>query len=89
MNTIGHWNFPETQEEADTWAPVLTYKALHSRVLLVAKTRIEGAWAAYCVPVPGRSHEEEKHLWENEGVKLDVKLARAAFPQFEDVPYAK
>lgn len=89
MNKIGRWSFPETREEADAWQPVLTYTALHSRVLFVAETRIEGQWSAYCVPVPGKSHEDEKHLWENEGVKLSEKMARAAFGCFEDVPYAK
>jgi hypothetical protein len=89
MNKIGQWMFPETQEEADSWRPALIYTALHSRVLFVAKTRIEGMWCAYCVPVPGLSHDEEKHLWENEGVKLSEKLARAAFGCFEGVTYAK
>jgi hypothetical protein len=89
MKAIGNYEFPETLDEAYGWQAVTSYTAIHMRVLLVARTRVEGSWAAYCVPVPGHNHDEEQHLWRNEGVKLVESLARVAFPQFEDVPYAK
>lgn len=87
MNKIGGYSFPQTPEEADAWTPHITYTAIHTRVLLVAKTRMEGEWACYCTPVPGRSHDNEKHLWQNEGTKVREAVARAAFPQFAEIPY--
>jgi hypothetical protein len=87
MKKIGLCIFPETLEEADNWTPVLIYKPIHSKVLLVAKTRIEGTWSCYVTPVPGHNHDEEICLWENHGVKLHRLMAQAAFPQFNDIPY--
>lgn len=89
MKTIGYLKFPETPDEAATWKPHITYLPLHSRVLFVAKTRIEGEWACYCTPVPGMSHEEEKHLWQFDGVKVQESIARATFPQFVEIPYSE
>jgi hypothetical protein len=89
MKTIEQFQFPETPEEAATWKPVITYKALCSTVLLVAKTRIEGQWACYCTPVPGQSHDQEKHMWQTNGTKVRQSIARAAFLEFNNLPYAE
>jgi hypothetical protein len=89
MNKIGIFNFPTTSEEADTWQPYFTYTALHRNVLLVAKTRIEAQWACYCTPVPGINHSKEYHNWDFDGTKVSEAIALAAFPQFNDLPYAK
>ena len=88
MKRIGPIDFPETKEEAVTWWPKITHRAIHSKVLLVAKMRIEGEWSCYCTPVPGQRHEAEIHLWETEGSKVSASIARAAFPEFNDIPYA-
>jgi hypothetical protein len=71
------------------FTPTIIHHALHRNVLLVAVTREEGAWACYCTPVPGQSHAQEKHLWEPEGCKTSEAIARVAFPQFTDLPYAR
>lgn len=89
MKTIGHFEFPENEEEYDLWKPLFIVKTIHSKVLLVAKTRVEGMWACYCTPVPGLIHDMEWSLWETEGTKVEESIARAAFPIFKEIPYAK
>lgn len=88
MKKIGQFDFPETQEDMAQWAPSMTHIAMHRNVLLVARTRVEGTWACYCTPVPGINHDNERYLWETDGVKTSQKIARASFPQFDSVPYA-
>ena len=82
-------HFPKTPKEASTWEPYRTRRALATHVLVVAKTRVEGAWAAYIGDVPGVSHRFEWQLVEKQGTKLSERVARAIFPEFEGVPYAK
>ena len=81
-------HFPKSQEEAKAFEPIIRYRALSSRVLVVAVTRIECAWSAYCDAVPGMSHADEYQAVAAHGEKLDEKIARAIFPTFADVPYA-
>ena len=81
-------HFPNNQEEARAWKPIIFRYALESRVIAVAKTRIEGAWAAYVDAVPGHNHDEEQDAVLAHGTKLAEPLARTWFPQFEGVPYA-
>jgi hypothetical protein len=88
MKTIGQFEFPESQQEGDDWVPAIRIVALHAKVLCRANTRIEGAWCAYCFPVPGLNHAHEEHLWKSEGAKLPEKWARALFPVFDELPYA-
>ena len=89
MKTIGRATFPETPEEAKDWEAEVRYVALEPTVLVVARTRIEGKWAAYCKSVHGKNHDDEK--WEVliDGSKLVESIARAIFPEFKDVPYAR
>ena len=66
------------------------YHALHRKVLAVARTRIEGTWKAYIVPVPGQNHDREMvEHWREEGFQLPEGIARAIFGCMEDVPYAR
>ena len=81
--------FPKTPEEAKTWEPTILRVALARQVLVVAKTRIEGAWKAYIDAVPGMNHEEEWKEVTLTGVAVSEKVARLLFPDFEDVPYAR
>jgi len=61
----------------------------NSEVMIVARTRIEGAWAAYIDGVAGVSLETDtKHVLEY-GTKMIENLARGYFPEFEDLPYAR
>ena len=55
------------------------YTALHRRVLIVY-TVSYGEWSAYCTPVPGESHEREKHRWQEHGTKLMEHQARGLWP---------
>lgn len=81
-------DFPTTPDQAKAWQPTTARIALHRRVLVHARTRIEGAWAAYCFPVPGVNHDHEECLWELDGSKLPESVARSLFPRFDDIPYA-
>src|SRR3990167_6934133 len=80
--------FPHDAAQAATWEPTVVYRALSSRVLVVARTRVECAWAAYCDAVPGLNHRLELDPVLDRGTKVDEKLARLLFPHFKDVPYA-
>ena len=53
--------FPEqgNRAECEAWRPIVRRRAIASRVLVVARTRIEGAWAAYVDAVPGMNHDAE------------------------------
>lgn len=60
----------------------LWYRAIHRKVLVVYTEHDfgdGGLWAAYVVPVEGRSHAEEVHSWDTEGVKLSEGEARALY----------
>ena len=81
--------FPKTPEEARCWQPIVRRVALHSQILVVARTRIEGAWAAYIGPVPGQNHDHEFEQVLREGNKLPKEMACYLFPQFADIPYAE
>ncbi len=70
------------------WAPTVRRHALSSRVLAVARTRIEGTWAAYCDAVPGHDHDREQGAVLSNGDKLPEEVARVLFPGFEDLPYS-
>lgn len=73
---------------AREFTPVIRRRALASRVLVVARTRIEGTWAAYCDAVPGYDHDHEERAVLLRGDKLPERVAVALFPEFDGVPYA-
>jgi hypothetical protein len=64
-------------------------RMLHRQVMVLAVTRIEGTWKAYCFPVPGRNHFAEEYLWKTEGVEILEGLARPLFPHLKERPYSK
>lgn len=74
--------------EASEWKPTIVYRALASRVLIVATTRVEGGWNAFCDAVPGERHRDEIHEVLRHGDLVDERLARLLFPEFEELPYA-
>ena len=82
-------HFPKSVEEANAWLPHEERIALSSRVLVVATTRIECTWSAYCDSVIGHNHSEEWQEVLRHGDKLIEEIARAIFPHFKDVPYAR
>ena len=82
-------HFPKSVEEAKLWLPEIRRVALDRTVLLVAKTRIECAWAAYARGVPGNNHDAEEILVVSFGGKMTEKQARFFFPEFERIPYAR
>lgn len=81
-------HFPKSVEEVKNFVPLVRIRALSSRVLVIAKTRVECAWTAYCDAVPGMRHEDETQQVLDYGAKLDEDVARALFPEFEEVLYA-
>lgn len=70
------------------WEPAVIRREMATRVLAVARTRIEGAWTAYVDAVPGYDHGTEFHQVLSNGTKLTYAVASAHFPEFEGVPYA-
>jgi hypothetical protein len=79
--------FPKSQAEAQTWTPTTFRRALDTTVLVVAQTRIECAWSAYCRAVPGHDHAAEADVVLRRGAKLPEAVARVLFPLFTAVPY--
>ena len=73
--------------EAKAWTPTIRVHALASRVLVVAQTRIEGTWSAYCDAVPGMNHDVEYDAVLRHGDKLLKEIAIILFPGFKEVPY--
>lgn len=90
MKKIGPFEFPAPGDriECAEWRPATFRRALASKVLVVGRTRVEGAWAAYIAAVPGANHDAEEAAAYNEGTKLAEEVARAVFPELADVPYA-
>lgn len=74
---------------ASQFVPTIRRRALATRVLAVARTRVEGAWSAYVDAVPGKSHEDEVEPVLQQGAKLAERIARVLFPEFKDLPYAR
>lgn len=81
-------HFPKSVAETLSWHPMVIQRALDRRVLVVATTRVECAWSAYCSAVPGINHTKEYDEVIRYGSRLDESLARALFPLFDEVPYA-
>jgi len=82
-------SFPENSDESKGWEPKIQIRALASTVLVVATTRIEGTWKAYCDSVPGRSHKHEYQAVLDHGNAVPERVAVAMFPQFASIPYAR
>jgi hypothetical protein len=89
MKQIDGLDFPQTESERESWTPRTGYRALDSKVLVVFRSRIEGAWAAYVGAVEGRSHRAEWPGVLDSGTKLPEHLARGVWGCFENVPYAE
>lgn len=64
------------------------HRALSCYVLTAARTRVIGTWAAYVYVVPGLDHRVERDLVLSHGTKLQEKVARALYPEFDGMPYA-
>ena len=75
------------QTEGQKWSPTIARYSLSPNVMVVARTRIEGTWAAYVAAVPGQSLEEDESLTLDNGSKLPEKIARAIFEHFEEMKY--
>ena len=80
-------HFPKTAEEVAEWVEHRFVYALGQRVLAVARTRVECAWAAYIGDVNGWDHGKEWRQVLESGDKLPEHVARALFPKLKDVPY--
>lgn len=68
--------------------PEIRHRALSAYILTVARTRVDGTWAAYVGVVRGLDHRMERHGVLELGTKLDEKVARALFPEFDGTSYA-
>ena len=63
-------------------------RALATRVLVVAQTRIGGMWKAYVDACPGRHHASEMGDVLRNGTDIGEPIARILFPEFDAIPYA-
>lgn len=81
-------HFPKSSDEALAFEPLIRHRALDMCVLVVARTRIECAWAAFVGAVDGLNHFDERDNILDHGAKLDEPIARILFPEFAEVPYA-
>lgn len=93
LRQIGRFGFPgpdSTREEINTWEPTMWVRGMHTHVVAVGRSRIEGAWACYIVWLPKSCDNHLRGAEEHwgDGAKADEALARLLFPQFEGVPYA-
>lgn len=94
MNNRDNWpnwtvkHFPTNPSEAMSWEPIVRCYALHTEVLVVATTRIEGAWCAYCSNVPGMDHRLEMDGVLNYGCLVGEHIANQMFPEFVGIPYS-
>ena len=59
------------------------WRALDSKVIVVAIEDEVNGWACYIGAVPGNNHEREWHLVAERGTKLPQKVAELLFPDFE------
>jgi hypothetical protein len=91
-------HFPTDWEAAPNWKPIIIRRGLGRTVLCAARTRIEVAWAAYIKGIPGNQGvlfppllNQDEELLEvlANGTKLSESIARAIFPEFKGVPYAR
>ena len=76
-------------EQEQQWRPRIARYSLGPNVMVVARTRIEGAWGAYCAPVQGLSISHDEKFTLDNGTKLPEKIARAIFDQFEELKYVQ
>ena len=81
--------FGENVGDKMEFQETIRYRALASRVLAVATTRVEGTWVAYCDAVEGWEHRQEFHEVLRSGDKLPVGIAKSIFPEFQDMPYSE
>ena len=77
------------QNPGSEWVSYTRAVALHRNVLVVATSRIEGAWCAYIGPVRGYDHTQEWQEVLDNGDKIGEDLAKILFPGFTGVPYAR
>ena len=74
----------------EDFTPVIQKYALASKVLVIAITRIEGTWCAYCDSVPGWDHDLEASEVLKHGDKLSARIAKSIFPYppYSELPYS-
>ena len=61
----------------------MRYTALDMHVLAVAVEGEVKDWAAYIGAVEGNDHKREYQIIARHGTKLDYKIARLLFPDFD------
>ena len=76
---------------SEPFVPTVRRIALARQVLVVATTRIEGTWKAYCDAVPGENHDDEWQKVLEDGCQVSERVARVLFPHgvFADKEYAR
>jgi hypothetical protein len=75
--------------DANEFVPIVRRVALARNVLVVAETRADGMWKAYCDAVPGMNHDNEWQEVVRVGCQVSRRVARAMFPEFEEREYAR
>ena len=65
----------------------IAWRALDSRVIVVAKEGGCADWAAYIGAVPGFNHDKEWYEVASNGSKVSEEMAKLLFPDFDDLVY--
>ena len=76
---------PMTEAE---WKPSVRTCYLSDDIMVAARTRIEGSWAAYIGTVSGHSHDYDRDVVLLKGNKLPADIARVVIPCFAEMPYS-
>ena len=86
----------EDEEVKEQWKPTIVAYEMTPQILVVARDRIDGSWRAYIGVNPmllgDRDAEYEKFLRKqvlDSGDKVAEDIARAMFPNFREMPYAR
>jgi hypothetical protein len=82
-------HFPDNPQQAGDWQRITWRFPLHRQVLVVATTRVEGMWKAYCGPVPGMNHDMEEQPVLDYGCDVGEKIGLVLFPHMKGIPYAR
>ena len=69
--------------------PKVFWRTLARNIVVAGRTRIEGTWKCYIGSTEERSHEDAVPAILSRGTAIHEPLARAIFPHFKDLPYAR
>lgn len=73
----------------ELFEPQIVVQTLARDIVVVARTRSEGTWKAYIGTTDEWSHPDATSDVLERGTAVRERVARAIFPQFKELPYAR